>query len=150
MDLILWRHAEAYDGAPDLERKLTDKGHKQARRMAAWLRKHLPKGTRVIVSPAVRAQETALALTKEYETVQTIEPGAAADAVLSAAGWPAARRAALVVGHQPTLGEVAALVMSGEAGQWSLKKGAVLWLTGRARAHGAEVQLRAALSPDLL
>jgi phosphohistidine phosphatase len=150
MDLILWRHAEAHDGAPDLERRLTDKGHKQARRMAAWLQAHLPKDTRVIVSPAARAQETALALTEDFETVQAIEPGASADAVLAAAGWPGAREAVLVVGHQPTLGEVAALVLSGEPAEWSLKKGAVLWLTRRARAHGAEAQLRAALSPDLL
>lgn len=118
--------------------------------MAAWLQAHLPKDTRVIVSPAARAQETALALTEDFETVQAIEPGASADAVLAAAGWPGAREAVLVVGHQPTLGEVAALVLSGEPAEWSLKKGAVLWLTRRARAHGAEAQLRAALSPDLL
>ena len=34
MDLILWRHAEAEPGEPDLERALTPKGVKQARRMA--------------------------------------------------------------------------------------------------------------------
>ena len=41
MDLILWRHAEAIDGMPDLARKLTPKGAKQAREMAAWLRPRL-------------------------------------------------------------------------------------------------------------
>ena len=29
MDLIVWRHAEAEDGVPDLERRLTGKGRKQ-------------------------------------------------------------------------------------------------------------------------
>ena len=40
MDLILWRHAEAEVAAPgqdDLQRALTPKGERQARRMAAWL-----------------------------------------------------------------------------------------------------------------
>ncbi len=34
MDLLLWRHAEAEDGTPDLKRKLTPRGEKQARQMA--------------------------------------------------------------------------------------------------------------------
>ena len=37
MELILWRHADAELGQPDSERRLTDKGHKQAARMAKWL-----------------------------------------------------------------------------------------------------------------
>ena len=36
MDLILWRHAEAEDGANDLARELTQKGHKQAARVADY------------------------------------------------------------------------------------------------------------------
>jgi len=38
MDLILWRHAEAEDGdgrTPDAKRRLTARGEKQARKMAA-------------------------------------------------------------------------------------------------------------------
>ena len=34
MDLILWRHADAQDGSPDMERALTAKGLKQAELMA--------------------------------------------------------------------------------------------------------------------
>ena len=37
MDLILWRHAKPEPGEPDLGRRLTSKGLKQAERMAAWL-----------------------------------------------------------------------------------------------------------------
>ena len=37
MDLILWRHAEAEVGSDDLARRLTVRGAKQARQMAAWL-----------------------------------------------------------------------------------------------------------------
>ena len=59
MELILWRHAEAEDGYPDLERALTEKGHEQAKKMADWLKSRLPKDTQVLVSPAKRAQQTA-------------------------------------------------------------------------------------------
>ena len=34
MDLLLWRHAEAEDGIPDLKRKLTKRGEKQAQQMS--------------------------------------------------------------------------------------------------------------------
>ena len=46
MDLILWRHAEAEDwteGCDDLQRSLTGRGEKQAKRMAAWLDRQLPR-----------------------------------------------------------------------------------------------------------
>ena len=50
MDLILWRHAEAEDvrhGGSDLDRGLTAKGERQAKRMACWLDQHLPDSTRI-------------------------------------------------------------------------------------------------------
>ena len=42
MDLLLWRHAEAEDGADDYSRPLTERGRKQAASVAAWLAQHLP------------------------------------------------------------------------------------------------------------
>jgi len=113
MDLILWRHAEAEPGEPDLGRRLTAKGIKQAERMAVWLDGHLPDTCRILVSPADRAQQTALALKRKFRTVPELAPGATVDGVLTAAGWPDAREPALIVGHQPTLGEVAAFLLSG-------------------------------------
>jgi phosphohistidine phosphatase len=150
MDLILWRHADAEDGSPDLTRALTPKGHKQAAQMARWLREHLPEDTRVVVSPARRAQETAQALTSDFETVEAVAPGASYEAVLSAAHWPRARRAVLVVGHQPTLGEAVAALISGTPSAWLIKKAAICWITQRVRGGQPEVLLRAVMSPDLL
>lgn len=150
MDLILWRHAEAEDGAPDFERALTAKGHKQAAQMARWLREHLPEDARIIVSPARRAQETAQALTSEFETVAAIAPGASHAAVLAEAHWPKAKRAVLVVGHQPTLGETVGALISGAPSEWPIKKGAICWLTHRTRGEQTQVLLRAVMSPDLL
>ena len=56
MDLILWRHAEAEPGEPDLGRRLTAKGIQQAERMAAWLDGHLPATTRVLASLTPREE----------------------------------------------------------------------------------------------
>lgn len=149
MDLILWRHADAEDaapGRPDAERRLTARGEKQARRMAAWLKERLPREARVIVSPALRAQQTARALTKHFETGREVGTGAGPHELLRTAGWPEAEGAVLVVGHQPTLGQAAALALTGRAADWSVRKGAVWWLESRGAGN---VVVRAVLAPDL-
>lgn len=150
MDLILWRHAEAADGAPDLARKLTAKGVKQAQDVARWLRPRLPRQTRIIVSPAQRTLQTAKALTADLEIVRDLAPGASPAAVLAAAGWPEHKGAVLVVGHQPTLGLVASMLIAGEPMPWSIRKGAVWWLSHRVRGERPQVVLRAVLSPDFI
>jgi len=154
MDLILWRHAEAEIGEPDLGRKLTVRGDKQARRMAEWLHAHLPQTTRILVSPATRAQQTAHALVgishRKFRTVEEIAPGASAEDVLVAADWPQAKTAVLVVGHQPTLGWVISQLLAGDADSWSVKKGAVWWLQSRQREGVEQTVLRAVVSPDLM
>jgi phosphohistidine phosphatase len=147
MDLILWRHAEAEDGSPDSARKLTAKGRRQAERVAKWLAKRLPKKFRVLASPARRAQETAAVLARHFETHAALDVGAQAQAILDAAGWPASdERPAVVVGHQPSLGEAAMLALGGKAAPLNLKKGALVWLESR----DGEIVLRAAIAPDLL
>lgn len=150
MDLILWRHAEAVDGQPDLARELTPKGVKQAKAIARWLTSRLPRQTRIIVSPAERTRQTAAALTDEFEIDRRLAPGAPPTAVLAASGWPEYRGAVLVVGHQPTLGMAAALVVAGEPMPWSIKKGAIWWLSHRVRGEHPQIVLRAVISPDLL
>ncbi len=150
MDLILWRHAEAVDGMPDMARKLTAKGEKQAREMAQWLRPRLPKHTRIIVSPAQRTLQTVKALTEEFEILRDLAPGASPTAILAAAQWPDRADAVLVVGHQPSLGMVAATLIAGEPIPWSIKKGGLWWLSHRVRGEQPQVVLRAVVSPDLL
>lgn len=146
MDLILWRHADAEDGMRDLERKLTQKGKKQAARVADWLRERLPENTVVLASPARRAQQTAEALSDSFKTVPELAPEAAPQQVLAAAGWPKAHGTVVVVGHQPTLGRAAALALTGAAADWGMKKGSVWWLR---RDDRGEVSLRAVIPPDL-
>ncbi len=150
MELILWRHADAEDGIPDSERKLTAKGEKQAAHMAKWLRQRIPADALVVASPARRAQQTAHALTPDFRTVQEIGTSGRTDDVLRACGWPGDDRTVVVVGHQPTLGETAALLLAGARKEWSLKKGAVAWIALPAGRAATRPHLRAWLSPDLL
>ncbi len=150
MDLILWRHAEAEPGEPDLGRRLTAKGLKQADRMGSWLEHHLPDSTRILVSPADRAQQTALALKRKSRTVADLAPGATVAAVLAAANWPDSREPVVVVGHQPTLGAVASFLLAGDEAYWSIKKGAVWWLSNRDRSGPSAVILRVAIGPDFV
>ena len=150
MDLILWRHAEAVDGYPDAERALTEKGGRDAKRMAKWLNDQLSDDTFILVSPAMRTQQTASALNRRFATVAAIGAGAEPADILKAANWPRAAQAALIVGHQPTLGRVASLLLTGTEGDLSVKKGAVWWISGRARGGSEQAVLRAMIVPDML
>lgn len=153
MDLILWRHAEAVverEGQDDLERALTAKGERQAQRMAEWLNQRIAHSTRILASPALRCQQTAQALSRSFKTVPSIAPDAAPEAVLKAARWPESAEPVLVVGHQPTLGLVAAQLLCGQAQPWAIKKGAVWWLRSRDREGIASVVLQAVQAADCL
>lgn len=150
MDLILWRHAEAEPGEPDHGRRLAAKGLQHAERMADWLDRHLPATTRVLASPADRAQQTALALKRKFRVVEDLAPGASPAAVLAAVGWPDSREPVLVVGHQPTLGTLAAFLLSGEEASWSLPKCNVWWMSNRVRDGLATVVLKAVVGPGFV
>lgn len=153
MELILWRHAEAEDGSlelPDAKRRLTEQGDQQARDMARWLKAHLPKRCRILVSPTQRTEQTVHRLQMAYEIEPKVGVGGTARELLDAAGWPLAERTVLIVGHQPTLGEVAALALTGKAAAWPVKKGAVWWLSQRERDGIMQTQLKAVMNPNFL
>ena len=150
MDLILWRHAEAEEGTPDLERRLTAKGRKQAARVADWLERRLPSKYAVISSPARRARQTAEALKAGFKVSERLAPGASVAEILDAAGWPKRNGAVVLAGHQPDFGRVAASLVSGVETDWTVKKGGLWWLTNRVRNADAQVVVRAVIGPDLL
>jgi phosphohistidine phosphatase len=155
MDLILWRHADAADavsGEADFERALTSKGRDQAKRMAAWLNQRLPADSIVLASPAVRAQQTAAALKRDIRSSDALGTSTDCESLLQAVRWPRAEGTTVVVGHQPTLGHVASLLLTGAEGELSIRKSAVWWLRltdSRRRAH-AHATLLAVMTPDLL
>lgn len=148
MDLLLWRHAEAEDGEDDLKRRLTVRGEQQAQRMAQWILVHQPKDMRIIVSPAIRTQQTASALKLPFETHRKLGPTACVSELIAASGWPAASGAVLIVGHQPALGRLAALLLGGQEADWTIKKGALWWLSNRARRGETQTVLRAMIPSE--
>jgi phosphohistidine phosphatase len=150
MDLVLWRHAEAEESRPDLARKLTGRGKRDAAKVAEWLRSKLPPGFTVLASPAERTRQTASALGVPFDTVDALAPGASVPAILRAAGWPDAGGTVIIVGHQPGLGQAAAYLMTGALEDWTIRKGGLWWFTGRVRNDDAQVVVSAVLAPELL
>lgn len=160
MDLILWRHAEAHlhpdpvHGLPgdanDLARRLTPRGEKQARKMAAWLDRQLPEGATVWSSPALRTEATALALGRKFKIHPALLPESDPLGLLALAKWPNHKAPVVLVGHQPTLGCVVAKLLGMPEGHCPIKKGGLWWLRHREREDGPQTFVVAALSPELL
>jgi len=150
LELILWRHAEAAPGDPDSARPLTDEGRAQAALVARWLGARLPRDLRLIASPARRAQETARALGRSFETIEGLAPGSDATTMLRIAGWPDAQQPVMVVGHQPTLGELASRLLDGRRAPAAMGTGSVVWLRGRERKGRSEATLLLAIEPEIL
>ncbi|HUP28865.1 MAG TPA: histidine phosphatase family protein [Usitatibacter sp.] len=150
MELILWRHADAEDPGTrgDFARELTKKGRKQAKAMAEWLRPRLVGEWTILSSPAARAIQTVTPLDMPYEVRPALDPAHGARDMLQESGWPGAR-SVIVVGHQPTLGEVASHLMGG-AGDIAFRKGAIWWFATRQRDGRTEALLRTVLDPDAL
>ena len=151
MDLILWRHAEAQgesDSGDDLRRALTPRGEKQAARVGAWLDRQLPEGTRILCSPALRCEQTVLALGRKFKVHKGLEPGALVDDLLDAAQWPGARQAVLIVGHQPVLGDAIAKLLHLGRGSCPVRKGTAWWLRTRERDGHEQTVVVAVQSPD--
>jgi phosphohistidine phosphatase len=154
MDLLLWRHAEAWDASEDqpedMLRPLSPRGIKQAQRMAKWLDQHLPEGVRILSSPALRCESTVAALRRKYKLCPELSPVGDAQALLALAQWPDARTPVLIVGHQPTLGQVAAKLLGMPTQGLSVRKGSVWWLRHRMRLDAQSTVLHCVQSPDML
>lgn len=149
-DLILWRHAEAevlMHGKSDLERVLTKKGHTQARQISLWLKKYQPKNTYMLVSPALRARETAGYLTKEWVEDARLSPERPLNPIIQLLSQ-SPFESLMLVGHQPWIGELAAHCLGVPEGQLAIKKGAVWWL--RLPKAGPPYKLYSVQAPDLV
>jgi phosphohistidine phosphatase len=152
MELILWRHAEAEDGhagASDAARVLTPKGRKQAIKMGDWLDRNLPSSCRILCSPAARAVQTAEALGRKFRIHADLGMDGEPQRILQLANWPHGREPVLLVGHQPVLGRLAALLIHGAEDDWTVRKGGVWWIAQRERDGRAYAYVKAVMSPEL-
>ncbi|KAF3999355.1 SixA phosphatase family protein [Glaciimonas immobilis] len=150
MELILWRHAEAEVGEPDEGRALTSKGHKQAWKMADWLDRNLPNTCKILCSPSTRTIQTAEALGRKFKIHPDLAPNCTPTQLLAAAHWPDSREAVLIIGHQPTLGQVAALLIGEERKDWAIRKGSAWWIAQRERGDITTTYLKAVMAADLI
>src|SRR6185437_15636026 len=176
MKLYLVRHAVAYEhGDPafpnDDDRTLTPKGARQFQIGAAGLLKTFAAPAVLITSPLPRAAQTAAILQAaaggETRTAicDALRPGGAFDAVLrcvtaeiDAAGPvdeaanPALRHGVALVGHQPSLGLLAAYLLQGDEARFMLpvKKGSVTLLTFEGLPAPAQGELAWSLPPRVL
>jgi phosphohistidine phosphatase len=153
MNLILWRHAEAHElreGGDDLQRALTPRGEKQAKRMAQWLDRQLPDLTRILVSPARRTEQTASALGRKFKIRAELAPGGTVAQLLETAQWPDDKATVLIVGHQPMLGQTIAQLLGLNASECAVKRGAVWWLRSRERGAVQQTVVVTVQSPEVL
>jgi len=120
---MIWllRHAEAGDGTPDAERKLTKKGKKQARNAGLALKAMGVKPEACFTSPKVRAADTARFACEPLRVEYTLEPklaGGPFDAEALAAGL----KQVLLVGHDP---DFSMAVHDATGAQVRMKKGGI-------------------------
>jgi phosphohistidine phosphatase len=118
--LLLIRHAQAAAGAPDRERPLTDHGVRAAAAIGTWLRDTGRAPDRVLVSTALRAQQTwaaaagSLGADVESTVDQRIYDNTV-EALLDLIGEvPDEVGTVAVVGHNPSVGELAFTLDDGE------------------------------------
>jgi phosphohistidine phosphatase len=139
-DLYILRHGIAVDpgtpGIPDDERPLTAKGEKRMRQIARGLRVLDLKLERIVTSPLARARATAEIVARELELRQVLELANVLQAGTSAATvrrWLRERpeERLLIVGHNPTLSDLVALLVLGSEHPLvcDLKKGGIAALT---------------------
>lgn len=153
MDLVLWRHAQAQDWTPgcdDMARRLTTRGEKQAARMASWLDRQLPEGSPILASPAIRTEQTAMALGRKFKLCPALSPETSVSELLVLLGWPNVKGTTLLIGHQPQLGQLASEFMGWPTTDCAIKKGAVWWLRKRDREGGSQTMVVTIQSPDFL
>jgi phosphohistidine phosphatase len=118
--LLLVRHAKAADGPVDADRPLTERGARRAAAIGAWLGQAGIVPDRVLVSPARRAVQTwehaGAALVPGLRPI--VDPRIydnTVEALLAAIQeTPEDVRTVVVVGHNPSIGELAADLDDGQ------------------------------------
>jgi phosphohistidine phosphatase len=161
MDLLIVRHAIAYDRDPhrwreDADRPLSPAGIRRARKAAAGLKQLTPRPDRLLTSPLVRAKQTAQILVDiagwpAPEEIPELSPGEPALAVLTLLAKHRAKLTA-VVGHQPGLGQLLGTCLLGGGGSLpiEMKKNAVACVSFEGKPRPGHAALKWLATPRML
>ena len=153
MRILLLRHAEAVDAGAfpgnDLQRPLTPKGRRDARRMGGYLRTLDVVPEVIVSSPAVRTMETAAqAFGKDAATTEAaLAPGASVAAIRRILHAHRDRAVLVLVGHEPDFSTAIASLIGSPAAAIKLSKGACACLKGQ---PGERFELRWLVGPRQL
>jgi phosphohistidine phosphatase len=163
MRLVLVRHAEALDRDPrihrtDGDRQLSMHGRQVHLRMAAALARNEPHARRILTSPLVRARETAeiTAAALGIRLSEILPLAALGDdfstrEILSRIGQLPGEETVVMVGHAPTLGDLAlTLLPPGQGGEIEFEKSAMLCLEFTGPATAGKASIAWFLSPENL
>src|SRR5215813_7750959 len=130
MKLLLLRHAIAVpadtSGIADEDRPLTSKGRKRFKRAARGLAEIVPTPDLLLVSPLLRARETAEIAEKAWGLKATPEPllaGGTPEALLAAVAGHSKLNVVVLVGHEPDLSQLLAHLIGGNGERLPFKKG---------------------------
>lgn len=120
MEIYLIQHGEAYSEDQDPERSLTPNGEEQIRSTGRALKKLGVDVDLMVSSPKKRARQTAEIIagelgssTEGIEITETLEPLASSEDFIAYLRRFDNRRKVLLAGHLPSLGKIAANLMSG-------------------------------------
>jgi phosphohistidine phosphatase len=124
MDCLLLRHGiaverEEWKGA-DADRPLTDRGAKRVAQVAAGLKQMGVQPSCLLTSPLMRARETAKILhgalrpRSAIRVVDELLPSAIPDGILRVLQEMSSESCVVLVGHEPHLGLLASLLLSGK------------------------------------
>lgn len=124
MELLIVRHAIAFERdarrwPDDDERPLSPRGMARAQQAAAGMRRTVGRPLRVLVSPLIRARQTAAILSDvagwpQAEACAALAPGNSPEALLAALKRMSETRIA-IVGHEPNLSRLLAAALPGGA-----------------------------------
>jgi len=155
----LLRHAEAEDVSPtgrDADRRLTEEGRKRMRAVARAIAKLEPGYDAVLVSPLVRARQTAepvaaaCGFERPFTETRSLTPNADPIQILHelARLGPSS---ALLVGHQPHFGRLFGLLLSGRSDlEVPIKKAALAAFEAPSDPSLGPAELKFSLPPRLL
>jgi phosphohistidine phosphatase len=153
-ELFLVRHAvavERAEGQSDAGRWLTEAGEASFREGVEGLANLGIRFDRIVHSPLRRAYETAELLVPLLDGSTQVDPGLARRAGVATFATLTVPARTAVVGHEPWLGQLTALLVVGKASaarRFPFEKGGVTWLRGAVALGGMDVV--AVLPPDVL